>query len=83
MTRGMLTCAAAGSPDAKSPFAATLANALATASNENPQAAAQLIAAASSGEVLLMLLSCACFLDVHAGLPMCNMRICPATACLW
>lgn len=50
-----MTCAAAGSPDARSAFAATLATALATASNENPQAAAQLIAAASSREVLIML----------------------------
>lgn len=43
------SCVAAGSPDARSPFAATLASALATASTQNPQAAAQVIAAASAG----------------------------------
>jgi hypothetical protein len=72
MTEGLMTCAAAGSPDARSPFAATLATALATASNENPQAAAQLIAAASSREVLIMLYDVH-DLDVQAG--------CPGAAC--
>ena len=42
-------CRAAGKPDAKSSFAATLASALASAESKNPQAAAQLIAAASAG----------------------------------
>ena len=49
LDRASSHCAAAGKPDAKSSFAATLATALASAESKNPQAAAQLIAAASAG----------------------------------
>ncbi len=41
-------CFAAGAPDVRSPTAATLATAVATAAQQNPTAAAQVIASAAS-----------------------------------